>query len=79
MKYLLPISCFLLLGVGLWQVAVQRVVAPYFQYALAGVCFVLFVWLLVKVVATPSRLPASGVPSLWNPSGPPHQDLVGKA
>jgi len=78
LKYLLPISCVLLLGVSLWQLAVQPVVAPYFQWVLAGLCLLLLLWMVVKVVTTPSRLPVAGVPGRWvNPAGP-HYEVARK-
>ena len=57
MKYLVPISCFLLLGVALWQVAVPNVVLQYLKYGLSAACVVVFVWLLWKLAATQSKLP----------------------
>jgi NADH-quinone oxidoreductase subunit H len=65
LKYLLPISCFLLLGVSLWQVALAPYVTPYFQYALAGLCLLAFLGVAFKVVTTPSKLPVSGMTSPW--------------
>ena len=44
LKYLLPISCVLLLGVSLWQVAVPVVVSQYLKYVLSASCIVLVVW-----------------------------------
>src|SRR5262249_53019073 len=40
LKYLLPISCFLLMGVSLWQVALPGVVLTLFKYVMAVVCVV---------------------------------------
>jgi NADH-quinone oxidoreductase subunit H len=79
LKYLLPISCVLLLGVSLWQVVVNPLVGPYFRYALCGVCLLLFAWMVVKVVTTPSRLPVSvtGATNLWN-RGPIPPELAQK-
>ncbi len=65
LKYLLPISCFLLLGVSLWQVAVPPEIARYFKYGLAGLCALFLVLVIVKLVTTPSKLPVTGVPPLW--------------
>ncbi|MHB1425554.1 MAG: complex I subunit 1/NuoH family protein [Gemmataceae bacterium] len=74
LKYLLPISCMLLMGVSLWQVVVnpnlwagpyfQYVkyllwVGLYFKYVLCAVCLGVMAWLAVKIVTTPSRLPVS--------------------
>jgi NADH-quinone oxidoreductase subunit H len=79
LKYLLPISCVLLLGVSLWQVAVYPLIGPYFSYVLCAVCLGLFGWMVVKVVTTPSRLPTSvtGATNLWN-RGPIPPELVQK-
>jgi NADH-quinone oxidoreductase subunit H len=67
LKYLLPISCVLLLGVGLWQVAVWPVVGPWFSYALAALCVVFLAWVIAGLFGTQSRLPVAGVPSPWAP------------
>jgi NADH-quinone oxidoreductase subunit H len=65
LKYLLPISCFLLLGVSLWQVAVPHEIAVYFKYVSAGLCALLLLWVIVRLITTQSHLPVTGVPSLW--------------
>jgi NADH-quinone oxidoreductase subunit H len=65
LKYLLPISCFLLLGVSFWQVAL----APaWFKYPMAGLWTLLFLWMVFKAITTPSILPqhVAGSSSLWN-------------
>jgi NADH-quinone oxidoreductase subunit H len=79
MKYLLPISCVLLMGVSLWQVAINPLVAPYFNYALCALCLILFAWIAVKIVTTPSRLPVSvtGATNLWD-RGPIPPELAQK-
>jgi NADH-quinone oxidoreductase subunit H len=70
LKYLLPISCALLLGVGLWQLVVNPYVAPYFGWAFGAACAALLVFVIVKLVATPSRLPFAGVTPPWVVSRP---------
>src|SRR6185437_15799703 len=76
LKYLLPISCVLLMGVSVWQVAVYPWVGVYFSYVLCAVCLALFAWMGVKVVTTPSHLPVSvtGATNLWH-RGPIPPDL----
>jgi NADH-quinone oxidoreductase subunit H len=71
LKYLLPISCGLLLGVSVWQVLVFPVIGPYFKWVLAALCLSLIFWMAIKVVTTPSKLPFAGVGSPWGVSGPP--------
>jgi NADH-quinone oxidoreductase subunit H len=79
LKYLLPISCVLLLGVSVWQLAVSPFVGPYFSYGLCGLCLLLFVWMAWKVWTTRSRLPVfvTGATNLWN-RGPIPPELVQK-
>jgi NADH-quinone oxidoreductase subunit H len=79
LKYLLPISCVLLMGVSLWQVAVLPFVGAYFSYVLCAVCLGLFAWMAAKVVTTPSHLPVSvtGATNLWN-RGPIPPELARK-
>ena len=77
LKYLLPISCFLLLGVSLWQVAW----APdWFRFPLAGLSLALFLFMLFKAFTTRSLLPlhVAGSSSLWN-MGAQKPDLVRKS
>ncbi len=76
LKYLLPISCVLLLGVSLWQVLVWPYAGVYVQWATAALCLLLVLWAAFKVVTTPSKLPAT-VPNLFSPT-PQRIDLAGR-
>ena len=69
LKYLLPISCFLLFGVSLWQVLFAW---SWFKYPMAALWIVLFLTVLFKAFTTKSILPdtAVGVSSLWNTAAP---------
>jgi NADH-quinone oxidoreductase subunit H len=65
LKYLLPISCALLLGVSLWRVAVPTVVQDLFRYAMMAICLG-FVALLVKQWFTwASAPPGTAMPGMW--------------
>ena len=44
--------------------AARPYVGAYFPYALSAACLLLFLWMVFKVVTTPSRLPVTGVPRL---------------
>jgi NADH-quinone oxidoreductase subunit H len=57
LKYLLPISCVLLLGVSLWQVLVWPYVGTYFSYALAALCVALLALVLFKLFTQNAGLP----------------------
>src|SRR5262249_7535758 len=65
LKYLLPISCVLLLGVSLWQVAMPGAGLDYVKYPAAVVCLLLVVYLVYKVVTTRSELPFAGAMPVW--------------
>lgn len=70
LKYLLPISCVLLLGVSLWQAAMPAFVGEYLKYVLSLACGLLLVWMFAKIATTRHTLPFSGVPNLWAGSSP---------
>jgi NADH-quinone oxidoreductase subunit H len=70
LKYLLPISCALLLGVALWQVIMPGFVLDYLKYAAALACLALVVLTVVKIWTTRSQLPFAGVTSMWKPVAP---------
>jgi NADH-quinone oxidoreductase subunit H len=77
LKYLLPLSCFLLFAVSVWQVWLQPLIpvvpsflgrCTYFQLALAVGCALAFVLMIVRMLTTPSQLPFQGVPrDFWAP------------
>jgi NADH-quinone oxidoreductase subunit H len=69
LKYLLPISCVLLLGVSVWRLAVPDLVQDYFRFALLIVCLG-FVALMVKQWFTwASAPPGSAMPGMWRLTG----------
>src|SRR5262249_32443634 len=61
LKYLLPISCVLLLGVSLWQVFLMPLVMPYFKWVFGGVWLLLLLVMIGKLLGTPSDLKTPGV------------------
>jgi NADH-quinone oxidoreductase subunit H len=71
LKYLLPISCLLLLGVSFWQVAVPPIATRIVQIAGAVVLVLAAVWLTVRVLRTQQNLPFPGVPeNAWTAAAP---------
>ena len=69
LKYLLPISCVLLLGVSLWRVAVPEVVQAYFKYGLAAVCLILLAVMVKQVLTWFSAPPGTAMPGMWRTAG----------
>jgi NADH-quinone oxidoreductase subunit H len=65
LKYLLPISCGLLLGVSVWRLVVPEVVQNWFRFGLLAVCAG-FVLVIIKQWFTwASAPPGSGMPGMW--------------
>ncbi len=75
LKYLLPISCVLLMGVTLWQLVVPADIRVYIQYAIAAVSVVLFVFAAFKVLTTAP--PAGMLPPSIEPVNAPAAVKVG--
>lgn len=71
LKYLLPISCALLLGVTLWEVLARPQVGKVCNYVLASLCVLGLAWTIFKILTTPSKLPTPSVPTPWAPKIPP--------
>jgi NADH-quinone oxidoreductase subunit H len=69
LKYLLPLSCVLLLGVSLWQVAVPPQVRHVVPYVLFG-CFVLLIaWTIWLWFTWASAPPSAAMPGMWRTAG----------
>jgi NADH-quinone oxidoreductase subunit H len=78
LRYLLPLSCFLLLAVSLWQVAMPWQVLAYFRFAAALVSVGLFLLMIVKAWTTRHVLPFGGVNEMWGQPGVPAGYSVAK-
>jgi NADH-quinone oxidoreductase subunit H len=79
LKYLLPLSCLLLLGVSLWQVAMPAVVLQWFKVPMSLACLALTVmvgWSLALRGQTP---PLGGMPGVWSMPGTPHYEVARKS
>jgi NADH-quinone oxidoreductase subunit H len=80
LKYLLPISCVLLLGVSAWQVLPNTVLnyLDFIKYIGSIGCLALLVYTSYKIITTPSRLPASGAATIWNTTRAARAGLANK-
>jgi NADH-quinone oxidoreductase subunit H len=67
LKYLLPISCFLLLGVSVWELASPPLVNEIFSYAACGLSIIGFLAMIFKAATTPHVLPVQGATPFWRP------------
>ena len=66
LKYLLPISCVLLLGVSVWQALVRPAIGPYCKFFIAGGSIGVFVVMVLKVFSTTTKLPFPGGTPVWS-------------
>jgi NADH-quinone oxidoreductase subunit H len=68
LRYLLPISCVLLMGVSIWQLLMPPVIQPFVQYVLAAACFGFAVLTMVRIL---TQKPTTGIPpSMLQTFGP---------
>lgn len=67
LKYLLPISCFLLLGVSTWQVMVY---APWLKYVISLGSLGIVLILAIRIFTTASQMPIEGASRMWGQAGP---------
>jgi NADH-quinone oxidoreductase subunit H len=64
LKYLIPISCVLLMGVSLWQLFLPGLVIAYFKYVMLLVCLGLAAWVLVQLFTMAKAPPGSIMPGV---------------
>ena len=69
LKYLVPISCVLLMGVSLWQLALPGVVVRYFHWVLFVACLGLLAIFMKKLFTMASSPPGSVMPGVRRVSG----------
>jgi NADH-quinone oxidoreductase subunit H len=78
LKYLLPISCVLLLGVSIWQLAVPRAVLLYLRYVLAVLSVGGLALLILRAATMTTTPPMGGMPGAWGGLRSPGYDLANK-
>jgi NADH-quinone oxidoreductase subunit H len=71
LKYLVPISCVLLLGVSVWTLFIPGYIQTYISYGICGVSLLALVWMLFQVVTLAKQPPGSGMPGMWRTAGLP--------
>jgi NADH-quinone oxidoreductase subunit H len=79
LKYLLPISCVLLVGVSLWQLAWPRAVLLNFKFLLAAVSIVGLVLMVYRAATTTTLPPMGGMPGAWSSLGAPSYGVTPKS
>jgi NADH-quinone oxidoreductase subunit H len=65
LKYFLPISCVLLLGVCVWMLYVPARVTTVWQYLSAFGCLAFVVLLVIRLLTAPLTMPRGELPGAW--------------
>jgi NADH-quinone oxidoreductase subunit H len=78
LKYLLPLSCALLLLVSVWQLALPPAVLHYWKYLETAVCLVGLAFVIWRMAARRQAPPLSGMPGVWNMPGTPKFEVAKK-
>ena len=69
LRYLVPISCVLLVGVSIWQLLTWEFpLVNYCNYLIAALCLVFVIWTILKLMAVSAMTPTQLMPGAW-PSG----------
>ncbi|HZZ81109.1 MAG TPA: complex I subunit 1 family protein [Gemmataceae bacterium] len=71
LKYLVPISCALLLGVAVWTLFVPGWVQPFVSAGIFGLCMLALLWLIFQMVTLAKKPPGAGMPGMWRTTGLP--------
>jgi NADH-quinone oxidoreductase subunit H len=80
LRYLLPISCVLLLGVSLWQLAAASLpFLDYFKYPVGGLSALALLWMSYKITTTDLPPPDTGMATLWGAGSPLAVHMAKKA
>src|SRR5207253_7847548 len=79
LRYLLPISCVLLLGVSVWQLLSWQITfLVAVNYVLAAVCVAFAVWATAKVLRGGGTNPTQMMPGAWPGLRAPSSPLAPK-
>jgi NADH-quinone oxidoreductase subunit H len=65
LKYFLPISCVLLLGVCVWVLFMPAVVGTVWRYGSAFACLAFVVGLTIRMLTAPMSMPRGKLPGAW--------------
>jgi NADH-quinone oxidoreductase subunit H len=69
LKYLLPISCALLLGVSVWRLVMLDVVQDWFRFVLFAACLAGVALVIKQWITWASLPPGAGMPGMWRMTG----------
>jgi NADH-quinone oxidoreductase subunit H len=71
LKYLIPISCVLIMGVSLWALVIPRLIQAYFNWVMLALCVIGLALVIKQLIGWYSAPPASAMPGMWTGTGVP--------
>ena len=71
LKYLVPISCVLLMGVSLWHLVIPNIVQAYFPYVMFALVIIGLLLMIRTLMTWASAPPGSAMPGMWPSMGVP--------
>jgi len=71
LKYLVPISCVLLMGVSLWQLLMPPLAVEVCRWLIFAVCMFGLAWFIKTLITFASSKPGEGMPGMWRTAGLP--------
>jgi NADH-quinone oxidoreductase subunit H len=78
LKYLLPLSCALLVLVSIWQLALPPIVREYWKIPMGLVCLLAAARVTRRVVFSTQPPPLTGMPGVWNMPNTPRYETASK-
>jgi NADH-quinone oxidoreductase subunit H len=71
LKYLIPISCVLLVGVSVWTLFIPGQIQQYIGWGICGASASAAAWLVYQMVTLAKMPPGTGMPGMWRTTGLP--------
>lgn len=78
LKYLVPISCVLLVGVSLWTMLIPGMIQPFVGYVIFALSVLAAILLAFRILTLAKLPPGVGMPGMWRTAGlPGYQGKIG--
>jgi NADH-quinone oxidoreductase subunit H len=71
LKYLIPISCILLVGVSVWTMCIPGEIQTIIGLVIFGLSAIAMLWFVFQVVTIAKAPPGAGMPGMWRMTGLP--------
>jgi len=69
LKYLLPVSCVLLLGVSLWRLLIPTLIQDGCKWVMFALCLLALIAFIRTLLVFASAPPGSAMPGMWRMAG----------